>query len=70
MLVGGNGAWAALPAKSVRNREGRQVKPDGKPQYAAILKWRDRALADRFSRAVVGLVRQHHPDAVDGAIAA
>ena len=70
VLVGRNGAWAALPAKPVLDREGRQVKPDGKPQYVAILKWRDRDLSDRFSAAVVDLVRQHHPDALDERVAA
>jgi hypothetical protein len=54
--------WAALPSKPVLDAEGWHVKPDGKPQYAAILEWRDRALADRFSATVVELVRQAHPD--------
>jgi hypothetical protein len=38
---------------------------DGKPQYAAIVKWRSRDLADRFSDAVVTLVAAQHPDIVD-----
>jgi hypothetical protein len=50
----------------VLDRDGRQVKPDGKPQYAAVLKWRDRDLNDRFSTAVVELVRQDYPDALNG----
>jgi hypothetical protein len=52
--------------KPVLDRDGRQVKPDGKPQYAAVLKWRDRDLNDRFSTAVVELVRQDYPDALNG----
>lgn len=60
---GRNGAWATLPAKPVLDREGKQVRTDGKAQYAAILKWRDRDLGDRFSAALVALVRQQHPDA-------
>jgi DNA-binding cell septation regulator SpoVG len=70
VLVGSSGAWAALPSKPVLDREGRQAKPDGKPQYASIMKWRDRELQDRFSQAVVDLVRQHHPGTLDAAVAA
>ena len=66
VFVGRNSAWAALPAKPVLDRDGRQVKPDGKPQYAAVLKWRDRDLNDRFSTAVVELVRQDYPAALNG----
>jgi hypothetical protein len=66
VLVGRNGAWAALPAKPVLDREGRQVKPDGKPQYIPVLKWRDRDLTDRFSAAVVDLIRSQHPADLDG----
>lgn len=65
VLVGRDGAWATLPSKPVLDREGRQTKSGGKPQYAAILKWRDRALSDRFSQAVVELVRQHRAGALD-----
>ncbi len=65
VLVGTNGPWATLPGKPVIGRDGRQVNVGGKSQYAAILKWRDRELADRWSAAVVELVRQHHPDALE-----
>src|SRR4051794_6944665 len=55
--------WAALPARPVLDREGRHVKPAGaKGQYAALLKWRDRGLADRWSAAVVALVREQYPE--------
>ena len=64
VLVGGNGAWAALPSKPVLDREGRQARPDGKPQYAALLKWRDRELQDRWSAALIELLRQQHPEAL------
>ncbi len=67
VLIGKNGPWASLPAKPVLDREGRHVKPDGvKGQYAAILEWRDRATADKFSAAVVDMVRAAYPDALDG----
>jgi hypothetical protein len=47
------------------DRDGKHVKPDGKPQYSAILEWKSRDLADRFSEAVVELVRQTHPGDLD-----
>jgi hypothetical protein len=41
-----------------------QIITEGKPQYAIVLKWRSRDLADHFSDAVVVLVRQQYPDAL------
>src|SRR3954471_13692535 len=46
VLVSHGKAWAALPSKPVLDREGRQAEVDGKRQYAPILEWRDRSLAD------------------------
>ena len=66
VLVSSGKAWASLPSRPVLDRQGRHVKPDGKPQYVSILKWRDRDLADRWSAAVVELVRQQHPDVFGG----
>jgi hypothetical protein len=66
LLIGPNGPRASLPSKPVLDREGRHAKPDGKPQFAPVLEWRSRELGDRFSAAVVALVRAAHPDALDG----
>jgi hypothetical protein len=60
-------AWASLPARPMLDQDGRHVIRDGKPQYAPILRWRTRDLADRFSTAVVELVRRAHPNTLDGA---
>jgi hypothetical protein len=57
-------AWAGLPGKPVLDRDGRHVKTNDKGQYVAILKWRDRALSDRFSDAVIELVRAQYPAAL------
>jgi hypothetical protein len=65
VLVSNGKAWASLPTKPVLDRDGKHVKPDGKPQYSAILEWKSRGLADRFSEAVVELVRQTHPGDLD-----
>jgi hypothetical protein len=58
---------AALPSRPMLDADGRQVvNHSGKKQYCALLGWRDRDLADRFSAAVVDAVRAAHPDALDG----
>jgi hypothetical protein len=64
ILVGQNGPWAALPSKPVLDRDGRHVETNGKRQYAALLKWRDRDLTNRWSAAVIELVRAAHPEAL------
>jgi hypothetical protein len=57
--------WASLPSKTILDREGRHLEENGKKRYAPFLSWPDRAAADRWSAAVVELVRRHHPDAID-----
>ena len=51
--------------RSRSSTEGRHVERDGKKQYAAILQWADRPTADRWSDAVVALVRERYPEAFD-----
>ena len=70
VLVGKNGPWAALPAKPQIDGGG-QVRrdPNGKIAYVAILQWRNKELADRFSQAVIDLLLAHHPRALSGAAA-
>jgi hypothetical protein len=63
VLVGKNGPWAGLPSKPQIDRDGRQkTDVNGKAAYTPMLEWKDRDLSDRFSAAVVGLVRAEHPD--------
>jgi hypothetical protein len=61
----GGRVWASLPSKPVLDREGRQAVVDGRKQYVAILRWPNRDLADRWSDAVVALVRKTDPGALD-----
>ena len=69
IFAGRNGPWASLPSKPVLDRDGCQRSDtNGKPQYAPIAEWRSRELADRFSAAIVKLVRTAHPDAQNGAV--
>jgi len=56
--------WEAPFVRSIGRQ--RHVEVNGKRQYAPILEWRDRDRADRFSAAVVALVREACPDALGG----
>jgi hypothetical protein len=64
--VRGGRAWASLSARPMLNAAGRLIVPEGKPQYATILRWRNHALGGRFSAAIVELVRAANPGALDG----
>lgn len=56
--------WVSFPARPVLDAEGRHIaNHGGHKQYAALLGWRDRDLADRFSAAVIALIREVHPGA-------
>jgi hypothetical protein len=70
VLISHGKTWASMPAKPILDRDGRQkADANGKASYASILSWRDRDLADRWSAAVVDLVRAEYPDAIDGSAA-
>jgi hypothetical protein len=58
-------AWANLPARPMLDEAGQALRDDrGKVRYAPILRWRTRDLGDRFSAAVVELVRTAYPGAL------
>lgn len=61
-------AWATWPGKPVITAEGTIARIPGtsKPRYVSILHWDDRQTSQRFSQAVVDLVRAKDPDAFDG----
>ena len=62
MLVGATGARATLPAKAQIDKDGPQKKGvNGRAAYVAVLEWQSRELNDRFSNAVVSMVRWAHP---------
>ncbi len=66
ILAGEFGPWAAMPSKAALDRDRRQKTVAGKPLFTPVAEWRSRELADRFSAAVIALVRAAHPDALDG----
>jgi hypothetical protein len=64
--VSGGRAWASLPARPMIDGARQALRDDrGKIRYVAPIRWRTRDLADRFSAAVVELVRAAHPGALD-----
>jgi hypothetical protein len=67
VFVGSNGAWAGLPAKARVDKDGRQ-RPDanGKRAFEPALAWRNRDLSDRFSAALVELIRRESPGVLEG----
>lgn len=61
----GGRCWAALPSKPILDPHGHHLEKGGRRQYVPILTWGDRAVADRWSDAVVELVRAEHPEALE-----
>ena len=58
-------------AKPIVDAEGRHTTDaGGKRRFAPILQWADRDTADRWSLAVVELIRTAHPGALDNGEAA
>jgi len=68
LMVGANGRhWVALPAQPQINRDGSaKLDASGKPLWAQILDFADRAGADRFRELVLGALRRQHPEAFIG----
>ena len=63
---GTNGPWVGAPAVPRLDQEKRQRRDDaGKPLFDAAFTWWDRATADLFSKAVLRLLLQKHPNALD-----
>jgi len=60
---GPRGRWVQLPTRPQLDSRG-QLRRDhrGKTAYAAMAKWNDRALSDRFSRYVVSLLDRDYAD--------
>jgi len=58
--------WAALPSKPQIDRDGQLRRVDGKIAYTPVLEWDSRELREGWYDRVVALVRQAHPDDLDG----
>jgi hypothetical protein len=67
VLISNGKTWASLPAKPQIDKDGQHKRDvNGKPAYSPVLEWKDRDLSDRFSQAVVALVRAEHPADLEG----
>jgi hypothetical protein len=61
------GPWVGLPRRPSLDRDQRQrIGADGKPAFEAVAEWRDHETANRFSAAVIELIRATYPDALAG----
>jgi hypothetical protein len=69
LMGGANGKhWIALPAQPQTGRDGSaKLDVGGKPIWAQIVDFADRAAADRFRELVLGALRRQHPEALHGA---
>jgi hypothetical protein len=69
VLMSSGRAWATWPGKPVLTKEGTVAKLPGssKTHFVNILKWRDRGTPQRWSQAVIDLVKAADPAAFDGA---
>jgi hypothetical protein len=66
VFAGATGPWAVLPTKPQLDRDRRQkLGADGKPLFTAVVEWRNRDLAARFSAGVVELIRADYPGALE-----
>lgn len=60
----GDRSYALLPSKP--QLDGDVIRRiDGKPQYAAIIRWNSRERSDKFSDALVQLINDAHPGVLD-----
>jgi hypothetical protein len=60
--VGRNGPRTNLPAKCRISQDGGQKTDVGRrPAYVPTLEWRDSAVADRFGKAAIALLRSTQP---------
>lgn len=53
--------WAAMPAVP-QLENGKHKIVDGKGQWKRVIYWNSRELSDKFSQAVVALIKQKHPE--------
>jgi hypothetical protein len=60
----GGKRWAQLPARPQLDRNQQLIRnSDGKLEYASLMSWDSRAVADAFSARVVEAVLEHTPTA-------
>ena len=62
IFVGKDGSrWSQLPSEMQRDRNGQPLRDErGKAVYRSSLRWRDRDLQIRFSRALIEAIERRH----------
>ena len=59
-------SWANLPSKPILDQNGvHMTDANGKKMYAPMLAWSSKEMRDRFSAAVVALIKEQYPTALD-----
>jgi hypothetical protein len=62
-------SWAQLPSKPQLEEGRHRIDPNtGKPAWTPVLTWKSRAVADRFSAAVLSELVRHYPEALTGEV--
>jgi hypothetical protein len=60
--------WASMPAEMLRDRDGQPLLDErGKRKYRNILRWKDKALQDGFSAALIALIEAEYGPLDEGA---
>jgi hypothetical protein len=58
--------WAGMPSKPLYSKDGSPfLQSNGKQRYAFILEWESRELSDGFGDALIALIKEEHPHALD-----
>jgi DNA-binding cell septation regulator SpoVG len=66
LMRGQNGThWLGMPSQKRVDRDGKPVIGDnGRQKYGEFVGFRDRQARDRFTAAVLDVVRREHPEAL------
>jgi DNA-binding cell septation regulator SpoVG len=67
LMTGKRGPWVAMPAQRQLGREGNPRRDaNGKAIFSQIIKFRNRATANKFAAALLEALRRECPDALSG----
>jgi DNA-binding cell septation regulator SpoVG len=70
LMRGQNGdPWIVMPSIKQTDRDGNPIIGDkGKPLYRSLVDFKDRATRDKFTAALIAVVRREHPDIVGDSV--
>src|SRR5690349_16480409 len=65
ILTGERGPWASPPARPMTDRDGTPLRDErNKVRYAPVIEFSSRNIRDRWSKAVIEVMRVAHPEAL------